>query len=151
MRQFNNTQNITARNSIPANNYLKEVNSYPKAIVDEEVTLAQRIRQGGKEADQALKRLVEANLRFVISVANQYHQPNIDLSDIISKGNIGLIKAAERFDDTRGFKFISYAVWWKDAEKREYFLTHEGVFVSCEAPNDQLYLQNGTFSSQKKP
>ena len=112
MRQFNNTQNITARNSIPANNYLKEVNSYPKAIVDEEVTLAQRIRQGGKEADQALKRLVEANLRFVISVANQYHQHNMDLSDLISEGNIGLIKAAERFDETRGFKFISYAVWW---------------------------------------
>jgi RNA polymerase primary sigma factor len=82
------------------------------ATVDEEVTLAQRIRQGGKEADKARKRLVEANLRFVISVANQYHQPNMDLSDLISEGNIGLIKAAELFDETRGFKFISYAVWW---------------------------------------
>ena len=80
--------------------------------VDEEVILAQKIRLGGKEADKARQRLVEANLRFVISVANQYHQHNMDLSDLISEGNIGLIKAAERFDETRGFKFISYAVWW---------------------------------------
>ena len=112
MRQFKNTKKITERNNISVNNYLKEVNRYPMATVDEEVTLAQRIRQGGKEADKAHKRLVEANLRFVISVANQYHQPNMDLSDLISEGNIGLIKAAELFDDTRGFKFISYAVWW---------------------------------------
>ena len=112
MRQFKNTKKITERNNISVNNYLKEVNRYPMATVDEEVTLAQRIRQGGKVADKARKRLVEANLRFVISVANQYHQPNMDLSDLISEGNIGLIKAAELFDDTRGFKFISYAVWW---------------------------------------
>ena len=112
MRQFKNTKKITERNNISVNNYLKEVNRYPMATVDEEVTLAQRIRQGGKEADKARQRLIEANLRFVISVANQYHQSNMDLSDLISEGNIGLIKAAELFDDTRGFKFISYAVWW---------------------------------------
>ena len=112
MRQFKNTKKITERNNISVNNYLKEVNRCPMATVDEEVTLAQRIRQGGKEADKARQRLIEANLRFVISVANQYHQPNMDLSDLISEGNIGLIKAAELFDDTRGFKFISYAVWW---------------------------------------
>ena len=112
MRQFKNTKKSTERNNISVNNYLKEVNRYPMATVDEEVTLAQRIKQGGKEADKARKRLVEANLRFVISVANQYHQPNMDLSDLISEGNIGLIKAAELFDETRGFKFISYAVWW---------------------------------------
>ena len=112
MRQFKNTKNITQRNNISVNNYLKEVSRYPMVTVDEEVILAQKIRQGGKEADKARQRLVEANLRFVISVANQYHQPNMDLSDLISEGNIGLIKAAERFDDTRGFKFISYAVWW---------------------------------------
>ena len=112
MRQFKNTKKITERNNISVNNYLKEVNRYPMATVDEEVTLAQRIRQGGKEADKARQRLIEANLRFVISVANQYHQPKMDLSDLISEGNIGLIKAAELFDDTRGFKFISYAVWW---------------------------------------
>ena len=112
MRQFKNTKNITERSNISVNKYLKEVSRYPMVTVDEEVILAQRIRQGGKEADKARKRLVEANLRFVISVANQYHQPNMDLSDLISEGNIGLIKAAELFDETRGFKFISYAVWW---------------------------------------
>ena len=112
MRQFKNTKTITERSNISVNKYLKEVNRYPMATEDEEVTLAQRIRQGGKDADKARQRLVEANLRFVISVANQYHQPNMDLSDLISEGNIGLIKAAELFDDTRGFKFISYAVWW---------------------------------------
>lgn len=112
MRQFKNTKNITERSNISVNKYLKEVSRYPMVTVDEEVILAQKIRQGGKEADKARLRLVEANLRFVISVANQYHQHNMDLSDLISEGNIGLIKAAERFDETRGFKFISYAVWW---------------------------------------
>ena len=112
MRQFKNTKDITERSNISVNKYLKEVSRYPMVTVDEEVILAQKIRQGGKEADKARQRLVEANLRFVISVANQYHQHNMDLSDLISEGNIGLIKAAERFDETRGFKFISYAVWW---------------------------------------
>ena len=112
MRQFKNTKNITEHSSISVNNYLKEVSRYPMITVDEEVILTQKIRQGGKEAEKARQRLVEANLRFVISVANQYHQHNMDLSDLISEGNIGLIKAAERFDETRGFKFISYAVWW---------------------------------------
>ena len=112
MRQFKSTQNITERSNISVNNYLKEVSRYPMATADEEVALAQIIKQGGKEAAKARRRLIEANLRFVISVANQYHQHNMDLSDLISEGNIGLIKAAERFDDTRGFKFISYAVWW---------------------------------------
>lgn len=112
MRQFKNVKNITERSNISVNKYLKEVSRYPMVTVDEEVILAQKIRQGGKEADKARQILVEANLRFVISVANQYRQPNMDLADLISEGNIGLIKAAERFDDTRGFKFISYAVWW---------------------------------------
>lgn len=112
MRQFKTTKNITERSNISVNNYLKEVSRYPLITVDEEVILTQKIRQGGKAAEKARQRLVEANLRFVISVANQYHQHNMDLSDLISEGNIGLIKAAERFDETRGFKFISYAVWW---------------------------------------
>lgn len=112
MRQFKNTRSITTRNNISINNYLNEVNRYPMITVDEEVILARKIKQSGIEADKARQRLVEANLRFVISVANQYRQPDMDLSDLISEGNIGLIKAAERFDDTRGFKFISYAVWW---------------------------------------
>ena len=112
MRQFKNTKNITERSNISVNNYLKEVSRYSMATIDEEVILAQKIKQGGKEAEKASQRLIEANLRFVISVANQYHQHNLELSDLISEGNIGLVKAAERFDDTRGFKFISYAVWW---------------------------------------
>lgn len=112
MRQFKNTRSITMRNNISINNYLNEVNRYPMITVDEEVILARKKKQSGIEADKARQRLVEANLRFVISVANQYRQPDMDLSDLISEGNIGLIKAAERFDDTRGFKFISYAVWW---------------------------------------
>ena len=100
MRQFKNTRSVTMRNNISINNYLKEVNRYPMITVDEEVILARKIKQSGIEADKARQRLVEANLRFVISVANQYRQPDMDLSDLISEGNIGLIKAAERFDDT---------------------------------------------------
>lgn len=112
IRQFKTTQGITDRNTLSVSNYLRELNRYPMLSVEEEVLLSQKIRKGGKEGEKAKKRLIEANLRFVVSVANQYHQKNMELSDLISEGNIGLIKAAERFDDTRGFKFISYAVWW---------------------------------------
>ena len=112
IRQFKSSQHITGRCSVSVNNYLRDVNRYPMATLEEEVQLAQAIRRGGKEGECAKRRLVEANLRFVITVANQYHQNNMELADLISEGNIGLIKAAERFDDTRGFKFVSYAVWW---------------------------------------
>lgn len=112
MRQFKSSKGITDRNTMSVNNYLREVNRYPMITMEEEVLLAQQIRKGGKEGERAKKRLVEANLRFVVSVANQYHQKNMELSDLISEGNIGLIKAAEKFDDTKGFKFITYAVWW---------------------------------------
>ena len=106
IRQFKSLQHITGRSSVSVNNYLRDVNRYPMATLEEEVQLAQAIR------DRARQRLIEANLRFVVTVANQYHQHSMDLADLISEGNIGLIKAAERFDDTRGFKFVSYAVWW---------------------------------------
>ena len=112
MRQFKSSQHITGRSSVSVNNYLRDVNRYPMATLEEEVQLAQAIRRGGKEGERARQRLIEANLRFVITVANQYRQNNMELADLISEGNIGLIKAAERFDDTRGFKFVSYAVWW---------------------------------------
>ena len=112
MRQFKSSQHITGRSSVSVNNYLRDVNRYPMASLEEEVQLAQTVRHGGKEGERAKQRLIEANLRFVITVANQYHQNNMELIDLISEGNIGLIKAAERFDDTRGFKFVSYAVWW---------------------------------------
>ena len=112
MRQFKSTQGITDRNTLSVSNYLREINRYPLITMEEEVQLSRLIRQGGREGERAKQRLVEANLRFVVSVANQYHQKSMELADLISEGNIGLIKAAERFDDTRGFKFISYAVWW---------------------------------------
>ena len=112
MRQFKCSQHITGRSTVSVNNYLRDVNRYPMATLEEEVQLAQAIRKGGKEGERAKRRLVEANLRFVITVANQYRQNSLELADLISEGNIGLIKAAERFDDTRGFKFVSYAVWW---------------------------------------
>lgn len=112
MRQFKCSPHITGRSTVSVNNYLRDVNRYPMATLEEEVQLAQAIRKGGKEGERAKRRLVEANLRFVITVANQYRQNSLELADLISEGNIGLIKAAERFDDTRGFKFVSYAVWW---------------------------------------
>jgi len=112
MRQFKCSQHITGRSTVSVNNYLRDVNRYPMATLEEEVQLAQAIRKGGKEGERAKRRLVAANLRFVITVANQYRQNSLELADLISEGNIGLIKAAERFDDTRGFKFVSYAVWW---------------------------------------
>lgn len=105
MRQFKCSQHITGRSTVSVNNYLRDVNRYPMATLEEEVQLAQAIRKGGKEGERAKRRLVEANLRFVITVANQYRQNSLELADLISEGNIGLIKAAERFDDTRGFKF----------------------------------------------
>lgn len=112
IRQFKTTPGITDRGSLSVNNYLRELNRYPVLSVEEEVELTRKIRKGGKEGEKAKKRLIECNLRFVVSVANQYHQKSMELSDLISEGNIGLIKAAERFDETRGFKFISFAVWW---------------------------------------
>src|SRR5574344_1867192 len=112
MKQFKSKQHIMDRTATSINYYLRDVNRYPMANIEEEVSLAQAIHRGGKEAEHARARLVEANLRFVITVANLYQQKNIELADLISEGNIGLIKAAERFDETRGFKFISYAVWW---------------------------------------
>ena len=112
MRQFKNTARITDRSSTSMSSYLRDINSYPLISLDEEVELARLIRCGGIEGEKAKKKLIEANLRFVVSIANQYHSKNFEISDLISEGNIGLIKAAERFDDTKGFKFISYAVWW---------------------------------------
>ena len=112
MRAIKKTSTITNRDSIAVNKYLHEISRYPLISVEEEVELAQKIRQGGEEAEQARKRLVEANLRFVVTVANTYTQRGMDYADLIAEGNIGLMKAAERFDETRGVKFISFAVWW---------------------------------------
>lgn len=112
MRQLKIQKSITNRNSEALDKYLVEIGRAPMVSIDEEIELAQIIKKGGRAAERAKNRLVEANLRFVVSVAKQYQHQGLTLTDLIDEGNIGLIKAAERFDETRGFKFISYAVWW---------------------------------------
>ena len=112
MRQLKIQKSITNRNSEALDKYLVEIGRAPMVSIDEEIELAQIIKKGGKAAERAKNKLVEANLRFVVSVAKQYQHQGLTLTDLIDEGNIGLIKAAERFDETRGFKFISYAVWW---------------------------------------
>lgn len=112
MRQLKISKSITNRNSEALDKYLVEIGRAPMISIDDEIELAQEIRKGGKKGEIAKKRLIEANLRFVVSVAKQYQHQGLTLTDLIDEGNIGLIKAAERFDETRGFKFISYAVWW---------------------------------------
>lgn len=109
MRQLVITRSLTDRSSATVNRYFSELNHMPMVSAEQEIALAQRIRKGDKEA---LHQLVNANLRFVVSVAKQYQNFGIPLEDLIEEGNIGLIRAAERFDETKGFKFISYAVWW---------------------------------------
>ncbi len=109
MRQLKITKSITNRESQSLEKYLQEIGKVDLLTPEEEVDLAKRIKQG----DQiALEKLTKANLRFVVSVAKQYQNQGLSLSDLINEGNLGLIKAAQRFDETRGFKFISYAVWW---------------------------------------
>ena len=112
MRQLKITKSITNRSSETLDKYLVEIGRVPMITVDEEIELAQAIRNGGKEGERAKEKLVKANLRFVVSVAKQYQHQGLGLTDLIDEGNIGLVKAAEKFDETRGFKFISYAVWW---------------------------------------
>ncbi len=112
MRQIKITKAITARNSESLDRYLAEIAREPMLTPEEEAALAQKIHLGGKEGQKARDRLVNSNLRFVVSVAKQYQHQGISLVDLINEGNIGLVKAAEKFDETRGFKFISYAVWW---------------------------------------
>jgi len=109
MRQLKITKSITNRESASLDKYLQEIGREELISVEEEVELAQRIRRGDR---RALEKLTRANLRFVVSVAKQYQNQGLSLPDLINEGNLGLIKAAEKFDETRGFKFISYAVWW---------------------------------------
>ena len=109
MRQLKITKSITNRDSTSLEKYLQEIGHEERISVEEEAELARRIRGGDREA---LEKLTRANLRFVVSVAKQYQNQGLSLPDLINEGNLGLIKAAEKFDETRGFKFISYAVWW---------------------------------------
>lgn len=109
MRQLKITQSITSREGDSLERYLQEINKEPMITPEEEVALAHRIHNGDEEA---LEQLTKANLRFVVSVAKQYQGQGLGLIDLINEGNVGLITAAKKFDETRGFKFISYAVWW---------------------------------------
>ena len=109
MRQLKITKQVTNRETASLDKYLQEIGKVDLITADEEVELAQRIKAGDQAA---LEKLTKANLRFVVSVAKQYQNQGLTLPDLINEGNLGLIKAAQRFDETRGFKFISYAVWW---------------------------------------
>jgi RNA polymerase primary sigma factor len=109
MRQLKITKSITNRNTASLDKYLQEIGKEDLITAEEEVELARRIKAGD---EKALEKLTKANLRFVVSVAKQYQNQGLSLPDLINEGNVGLIKAAKRFDETRGFKFISYAVWW---------------------------------------
>lgn len=109
MRQLKITKQVTNRETASLDKYLQEIGKVELITADEEVELAQKIRQGDRAA---LEKLTKANLRFVVSVSKQYQNQGLSLPDLINEGNLGLIKAAQRFDETRGFKFISYAVWW---------------------------------------
>jgi RNA polymerase primary sigma factor len=109
MRQLKITKQVTNRDTASLDKYLQEIARVGLITAEEEVQLAQKIRQGDKKA---LEKLTKANLRFVVSVSKQYQNQGLSLPDLINEGNLGLIKAAQRFDETRGFKFISYAVWW---------------------------------------
>ena len=112
MRQLKINKSITNRSEESLDKYLTEVSRVPMVTTEEEVLLAQAIHAGGKKGEKAKERLVTANLRFVVSVAKQYQNQGVPLTDLINEGNIGLITAADKFDETRGFKFISYAIWW---------------------------------------
>jgi len=112
MRQFKINKSITPRSEESLDKYLTEISRIPMISTDEEVALAQAIHGGGKKGAAAKDKLVKANLRFVVSVAKQYQNQGVPFIDLVSEGNIGLITAAEKFDETRGFKFISYAIWW---------------------------------------
>jgi RNA polymerase primary sigma factor len=109
MRQLKITNNITSRESLALDKYLADISRIELLTIDEEASLARRIRSGD---EVALEILTKGNLRFVVSVAKQYQNQGLSLSDLINEGNVGLMKAARRFDETKGFKFISYAVWW---------------------------------------
>ena len=112
MRQLKINTRITDRSEESLNKYLAEISRIPMLSTDEEVELARAIHAGGKKGEKAKEKLVTANLRFVVSVAKQYQNQGVSLNDLINEGNIGLITAADKFDETRGFKFISYAIWW---------------------------------------
>ena len=134
MRQLKITKQVTNRETASLDKYLQEIGKVDLITAEEEVELAQRIKAGD---EVALDKLTKANLRFVVSVAKQYQNQGLTLPDLINEGNLGLIKAAKRFDETRGFKFISYAVWWIKAGIQDYVMRNWSL------------VRTGSTSSQK--
>ena len=139
MRQLKINQNITEHSDIILAKYLSDISSIPRITPDEEVELTQLMQRGGKKGNQAKEKLISANLRFVVSVAKQYQHQGVPLEDLINEGNIGLIKATERFDDTRGFKFITYAIWWI---RQSIFTAISNHGNMVRKPQNQIVLQN---------
>ena len=144
MRQLKISKTITNRDSVSLEKYLQEIGRMELITVEEEVELAQRIHQGDQVA---LEKLVGANLRFVVSVANQYRNQGLALPDLINEGNLGLIKAAQRFDETRGFKFISYAVWWIRQAILQAIAEQSSL---VRVPQNQVGLANRTSKAQSR-
>lgn len=139
MRQLKIQKSITNRSSEALDKYLVEIGRAPLISIDEEIELAQKIKKGGREGERAKDKLVTANLRFVVSVAKQYQHQGLTLTDLIDEGNIGLIKAAQKFDETRGFKFISYAIWWI----RQSIISALGEYGSLiRKPQSQIGISN---------
>lgn len=138
MRQIKITKQITVRENQSIEKYLAEINKIPLIRPEEEVILAQRIREDNDQV--ALNKLVQANLRFVVSVAKQFQNNGMHLSDLINEGNIGLVKAAQKFDETRGFKFISYAVWW----------IRQAIIASISSTTRQIRIPQNKINEQNK-
>ena len=145
MRQLKIATQITNRDSQAVEKYLQEISKIPMITPEEETTLAQKIKMGDQ---RALDKLVQANLRFVVSVAKQYQHQGLSLSDLINEGNLGLIKAAQRFDETRGFKFISYAVWWS---KVVWFVYPKIKLVPTIKPIKLIWLLSRNMSANHLP
>jgi RNA polymerase primary sigma factor len=138
MSQITITNRYTSRTEEAISKYLSEIKRYGRLTPDEEVTLVQTIRRGGNQAENARKRLAEGNLRFVVSIAKQFQGLGLPLADLISEGNIGLMRAIDRFDDTRGFKFASYAVFWI-RQSIQQALLEKGRFVRLPQSQQKLF------------
>ena len=139
MKQFKINKSFTRRSEESLDKYLVEISHIPMISPEEEVELAQAIRKGGKKGEKAKEKLVTSNLRFVVSVAKQYQNQGVPLSDLINEGNLGLITAADKFDETRGFKFISYAIWWI----RQSILAAVGEYCNMvRRPQSQIGISN---------
>ena len=139
MRQIKISKSITTRTEESLNKYLTDISRIPMITPEQEVELAQTIRKGGRTGAKAKEKLVNANLRFVVSVAKQYQHQGIPLIDLISEGNVGLITAADKFDETRGFKFISYAIWWIRQSILQAIADYSGM---VRRPQSQIAISN---------